>query len=88
MVSRRRGFHPRKRGPFEVLEQGGQETMGKTKPSIVNHEDSIRGELECGQGSDITPYCRDVQTSSMVRVKKQRKLRQKCRKKGKAKASR
>ncbi|MFQ6627275.1 hypothetical protein Gotur_004930 [Gossypium turneri] len=29
-------------GPFEVLEQRGQETMGKAKPSVVNQEDSIR----------------------------------------------
>ncbi|KHG07100.1 hypothetical protein F383_33526 [Gossypium arboreum] len=75
------------RGPFEVLEQGGRETVGKAKPSVVNHEDSVRGELECGQGSDITPCRRDVQTSRTAQVKKQRKPRQKSRRKRKAKAS-
>ncbi|KAK8362732.1 hypothetical protein V6Z12_A03G120100 [Gossypium hirsutum] len=30
-----------RRGPFEVLEQGGRETVGKAKPSVVNHEDSV-----------------------------------------------
>ncbi|MFQ6660869.1 hypothetical protein Gotur_029224 [Gossypium turneri] len=29
-------------GPFEVLEQRGRETVGKTKPSVVNQEDSVR----------------------------------------------
>ncbi|MFQ6658224.1 hypothetical protein Gotur_027582, partial [Gossypium turneri] len=29
------------RGPFEVLEQRGRETVGKAKPRLVNHEDSI-----------------------------------------------
>ncbi|MFQ6652882.1 hypothetical protein Gotur_024551 [Gossypium turneri] len=55
-------------GPFEVLEQGGRETVGKAKPSVGNQDDSVR-----------------VKT---VRVKKQRKLRQKSRRKGKAKALR
>ncbi|KAH1081355.1 hypothetical protein J1N35_021116 [Gossypium stocksii] len=43
------------RGPFEVLEQGGRETGGKAKPSAMNQEDFVRGKLERGQGSDITP---------------------------------
>ncbi|KAK5843186.1 hypothetical protein PVK06_005630 [Gossypium arboreum] len=34
-----------RRGPFEVLKQGGRETVGKVKPSVVNHEDSIRGKI-------------------------------------------
>ncbi|KAK5838283.1 hypothetical protein PVK06_007011 [Gossypium arboreum] len=76
-----------RRGPFEVLEQGGRETVGKAKPSVVNHEDSVRGKLECGQGSDITPCRRDVQTSRTARVKKRRKPRQKSRRKGRAKAT-
>ncbi|MFQ6655695.1 hypothetical protein Gotur_026137 [Gossypium turneri] len=29
-------------GPFEVLEERGRETVGKAKPRVVNHEDSIR----------------------------------------------
>ncbi|MBA0880106.1 hypothetical protein Goshw_012270 [Gossypium schwendimanii] len=64
-------------GPFEVLKQGGRETMGKAKPSVVNQEDSIPVKLECGQESDITSYRRDVQTSRTVRVKKQCKPKQK-----------
>ncbi|KAH1063820.1 hypothetical protein J1N35_028807 [Gossypium stocksii] len=60
----------KRRGPFKVLEQGGQETVGKPKPSVVNQEDSVRGKLKCGQGSDITPCRRDVRTSRMARVKK------------------
>ncbi|MBA0850914.1 hypothetical protein Goshw_009428, partial [Gossypium schwendimanii] len=43
-----------RRGPFEVLKQRGQETVGKTKPSVVNQEDSVRVKLEYGQESDIT----------------------------------
>ncbi|KAK5811618.1 hypothetical protein PVK06_026969 [Gossypium arboreum] len=74
-------------GPFEVLEQGGRETVGKAKPSLMNHEDSVRVKLECGQESDITPCRRDVQTSRTAQVKKRRKLRQKSRRKGKAKAT-
>ncbi|KAK5831715.1 hypothetical protein PVK06_015514 [Gossypium arboreum] len=31
-----------RRGPFEVLEQGSREIVGKAKSSIVNHEDSVR----------------------------------------------
>ncbi|MFQ6629155.1 hypothetical protein Gotur_008266 [Gossypium turneri] len=65
------------RGPFEVLEQRGRETVGKTKPRVVNHEDSIRAKLECGQESDITSCHRDVQMSRIDRVKKRRKQRQK-----------
>ncbi|KAK5832982.1 hypothetical protein PVK06_016791 [Gossypium arboreum] len=76
-----------RRGPFEVLEQGGRETVGKAKPSVVNHEDSVRGKLECGQGSDITPCRRDVQMSRTARVKKRWKPRQKSRRKGRAKAT-
>ncbi|KAK5832319.1 hypothetical protein PVK06_016120 [Gossypium arboreum] len=76
-----------RRGPFEVLEQGGRETLGKVKPSVVNHEDSVRGKLECGQGSDITPCRRDVQTSKTARVKKRRKPRQKSQRKGRAKTT-
>ncbi|MFQ6651929.1 hypothetical protein Gotur_024046, partial [Gossypium turneri] len=30
------------RGPFEVLEQRGRETVGKAKPSVMNQEDSVR----------------------------------------------
>ncbi|KAG8474384.1 hypothetical protein CXB51_034110 [Gossypium anomalum] len=74
-------------GPFEVLEQGGRETVGKVKPSVVNHEDSVRGELECGQGSDITPCRQDVQTSRTARVKKRQKPRQKSQRKGRTKAT-
>ncbi|KAG8500951.1 hypothetical protein CXB51_002950 [Gossypium anomalum] len=76
-----------RKGPFEVLEQGGRETVGKATPSVVNHEDSVRGELECGQGSDITPCRRDVQTSRTARVKKRQKPRQKSQRKGRAKAT-
>ncbi|KAK5775573.1 hypothetical protein PVK06_043474 [Gossypium arboreum] len=76
-----------RRGPFEVLEQGGRETLGKVKPSVVNHEDSVRGKLECGQGSDITPCRRDVQTSKTARVKKRWKPRQKSQRKGRAKTT-
>ncbi|MBA0660359.1 hypothetical protein Goklo_012384 [Gossypium klotzschianum] len=43
--------------------------------------------LECGQESDITSFHRDVQTSKTIQVKKQCKLKQKSRRKGKAKAS-
>ncbi|KAH1032323.1 hypothetical protein J1N35_044497 [Gossypium stocksii] len=75
-------------GPFEVLEQGSRETVGKTKPSVVNQEDSDLGKLECGQGSDITLCHWDVQMSRTTRVKKRWKPRQKLRRKGKAKASR
>ncbi|KAK5802883.1 hypothetical protein PVK06_030511 [Gossypium arboreum] len=74
-------------GSFEVLEQGGRKTVGKAKPSVVNHEDSIRGKLECGQGSDITPCRRDVQMSRTARVKKRWKPRKKSRRKGRAKAT-
>ncbi|KAH1092289.1 hypothetical protein J1N35_019546 [Gossypium stocksii] len=77
-----------RRGPFEVLEQGGQETVGEVKPSAVNQEDSVRGKLERGQGSDITPCHRDVRTSRTARSKKRRKPRQNSRKKGEAKATR
>ncbi len=42
-----------RRGPFEVLEQRGRETVGKVKPSVVNQEDSVRAKLECGQENDI-----------------------------------
>ncbi|KAK5782602.1 hypothetical protein PVK06_037107 [Gossypium arboreum] len=76
-----------RRGPFKVLEQGGRETVGKAKPSVVNHEDSVQGKLECGQGSDITPCRREVQTSRTARVKKRRKPSQKSRRKGRAKAT-
>ncbi|KAH1129216.1 hypothetical protein J1N35_000594 [Gossypium stocksii] len=75
-------------GPSKVLEQRGRETMGKAKPSVVNQEDSVRGKLEYGQGSDITPCHRDVRMSRTARVKKRQKPRQKSRRKGKAKASR
>ncbi|KAK5785421.1 hypothetical protein PVK06_040005 [Gossypium arboreum] len=74
-------------GPFEVLEQRGRETVGKAKPSVVNHKDSVRGKLECGQGSDITPCHRDVQTSRTARVKKRRKPRQKSQRKDRAKTT-
>ncbi|KAK8269334.1 hypothetical protein V6Z12_D11G123100 [Gossypium hirsutum] len=77
-----------RKGPFEVLEQRGRETVGKVKPKVVNHEDFIRAKLECGQESDIISCHRDVQTSRTVRVKKRRKPKQKSRRKGKAKASR
>ncbi|KAH1092370.1 hypothetical protein J1N35_019627 [Gossypium stocksii] len=77
-----------RRGPFEVLEQGGRETVGEVKPSAVNQEDSVRGKLERGQGSDITPCRRNVRTSRTARSKKRRKPRQKSRKKGGAKATR
>ncbi|MFQ6656407.1 hypothetical protein Gotur_026525, partial [Gossypium turneri] len=77
-----------RKGPFEVLEQRGRETMGKAKPSVVNQEDSVRVKLECGQESDIASCHREVQTSKAVRVKKRHKPRQKSRRKGKAKASR
>ncbi|MFQ6662213.1 hypothetical protein Gotur_030098 [Gossypium turneri] len=30
-----------RRGPFEVLEQIGQETVGKAKPSVMNQKDFI-----------------------------------------------
>ncbi|KAK5775793.1 hypothetical protein PVK06_043734 [Gossypium arboreum] len=30
-----------RRGLFEVFELGGRETVGKVKPSVVNHEDSV-----------------------------------------------
>ncbi|MFQ6623094.1 hypothetical protein Gotur_001595 [Gossypium turneri] len=63
------------RGPFEVLEQRGRETVGKVKPSVVNQEDSVRIKLECGQESDKASCHRDVQTSRMVRVKKRCKPR-------------
>ncbi|KAK5794075.1 hypothetical protein PVK06_035269 [Gossypium arboreum] len=76
-----------RRGPLEVLEQGGRETVGKAKPSVVNHEDSVRGKLECGQGSDITPCHRDVPTSRTARVKRRRKPRQKSKRKGRAKTT-
>ncbi|KAK5802900.1 hypothetical protein PVK06_030529 [Gossypium arboreum] len=76
-----------RRGPFEVLEQGGRETVGKAKPSVVNHEDSVRGKLECGQESDITPCRRDVQTSRTARVRKRRKPRQKSQRKERAKTT-
>ncbi|KAH1129903.1 hypothetical protein J1N35_001281 [Gossypium stocksii] len=56
-----------RRGPFEVIEQKGRETIGKEKPSVVNQEDSVRGKLECGQGSNITPYHRDIRTSRIAR---------------------
>ncbi|MFQ6662553.1 hypothetical protein Gotur_030361 [Gossypium turneri] len=62
-------------GPFEVLKQGGRETVGNLKPSIVNQEDSVRNKLEYGQERNITSYRRDVQTSGMVRVKKRRATR-------------
>ncbi|MFQ6651994.1 hypothetical protein Gotur_024079, partial [Gossypium turneri] len=77
-----------RRGPFEVLEQRGRETVGKAKPSVMNQEDSVRVKLECGQESDIASCHRDVQKSRTVRVKKRRKPKQKSRRKGKAKASR
>ncbi|KAK5802530.1 hypothetical protein PVK06_030131 [Gossypium arboreum] len=70
-----------RKGPFEVLEQGGREAVGKVKPSVMNHKDSARGKLEYGQGSDITPCHRDVQTSKTAQVKKRRKPGQKSRKK-------
>ncbi|MFQ6626184.1 hypothetical protein Gotur_006089, partial [Gossypium turneri] len=31
-----------RRGPFEVLEQRGRETVGKAKPSVMNQEDYVR----------------------------------------------
>ncbi|KAK5825476.1 hypothetical protein PVK06_020313 [Gossypium arboreum] len=72
-----------RKGPFEVLEQGGRETVDKAKPSIVNQEDFVRGKLECRQES-----CHpNVQTSGTVRFKKRCKLRQKFRRKEKANAS-
>ncbi|MFQ6622238.1 hypothetical protein Gotur_001992 [Gossypium turneri] len=37
-----------RRGPFEVLEQRGRETVGKAKRSVVNQENSVRAMLECG----------------------------------------
>ncbi|MFQ6653585.1 hypothetical protein Gotur_024905 [Gossypium turneri] len=43
-----------RRGPFEVLEQRGRETVSKAKPSVVNQDDFVRVKLECRQESDIT----------------------------------
>ncbi|KAK5803385.1 hypothetical protein PVK06_031030 [Gossypium arboreum] len=63
------------KSPFEVLEQEGRETVGKEKPSVVNYEDSVRGKLEYGQKSDITPCLRDVQMSRTARAKKRQKSR-------------
>ncbi|KAA3468991.1 Pleckstrin domain superfamily protein isoform 3 [Gossypium australe] len=37
-----------RKGPFEVLKQGGRETVGNLKPSIMNQKDSVRSKLECG----------------------------------------
>ncbi|KAK5842325.1 hypothetical protein PVK06_004664 [Gossypium arboreum] len=63
-----------------------KEVMHVGQLTRVNAKDSVRGKLECGQGSDITPCRRDVRMSRTARVKKRQKPRQKSQRKGRANA--
>ncbi|MFQ6649510.1 hypothetical protein Gotur_023150 [Gossypium turneri] len=58
-----------RRGPFKVHEQGGQETVGNTKPRCENQDDSRENKSKLRQVRVETSCQQDVPTSATVQVK-------------------
>ena len=71
-----------RRGPFKVHKQGGQGTVGGTKPRCENPGDSSGNKSKLGQVKAETSCQHNVPMSATVQDKRRRKPRHKFRRKG------